>query len=95
MASNDAGNPLVQVPVSIDEELLKSVADLTGGAYFRATDRDGLRAIYGEIDRLERTELEGTQFYEYREYYELAVAIGLALAVLALALRATLLRRLP
>jgi Ca-activated chloride channel homolog len=89
------GDELVQVPVSIDEDLLKSVADTTGGKYFRATDRDGLRAIYGEIDRLERTELEGTQFYEYREYYELAVAIGLALAVLALALRATLLRRLP
>ena len=86
---------LMQVPVSIDEDLLKSIADTTGGAYFRATDRDALRAIYEQIDKLERTELEGTQFYEYREYYELFVAIGLGLAVLALALRATALRRLP
>jgi len=86
---------LVQVPVSIDEDLLRGVAEATGGRYFRATDRDGLRAIYQEIDRLERTELEGTRFYEYREYYEWLVALGLGLAIAALLLRATVLRRLP
>ena len=86
---------LVQVPVSIDDELLTAIAEQTGGRYFRATDADALRAIYDEIDRLERTELEETRFYEYREHYGWFVAIGLGLAVLGLVLRATVLRRLP
>jgi Ca-activated chloride channel family protein len=86
---------LVQVPVRIDEDLLRAVAATTGGAYFRADDGESLRAIYTEIDQLERTQLEENRFYEYEEYYDRFVALGLALAVLALVLRASVLRRLP
>ncbi len=86
---------LVQVRVSIDDSLLRSIAEPTGGKYFRATDADGLRTVYAEIDRLERTELEENRFHEYDEYYDRFVALGLALAVLGMLLRASLLRRLP
>ena len=53
--------------VTIDEETLKRVADVTGGKYFRATDTDSLQAIYSEIDRLEKTKVEARNFVEYRE----------------------------
>jgi Ca-activated chloride channel family protein len=87
---------LVQVPVRIDEELLRSVAEATGGRYFRADDAEALRRIYGEIDALEKTDLEqDVRFLEYDEFFDRFVAVGLALAVLALLLRATVLRRLP
>jgi Ca-activated chloride channel homolog len=86
---------LVQVPVSIDEELLRAIAARTGGQYFRAGDAAALREIYAEIDRLERTELEETRFFAYREYYDRLVALGLLLALAGLLLRASLLRRLP
>jgi Ca-activated chloride channel family protein len=86
---------LVQVPVHIDEDLLRSIAKTTGGAYFRADNAEALRSIYGEVDQLERTQFEETRFYQYEEYYDRFVALGLAIAVLALVLRGSILRRLP
>jgi Ca-activated chloride channel family protein len=89
------GTELAEVPVEIDEELLTKIAGTTGGRYFRATDAASLAAIYGEIDKLERTEMSEVRFVEYREYYGWCVGVGLALAVLAFLLRGTALRRLP
>jgi Ca-activated chloride channel family protein len=89
------GDELVQVPVRIDEDLLRAIASTTGGAYFRADNADALKTIYGEIDHLERTEFEETRFYEYQELYDRFVALGLIAAVLGLLLRASLFRRLP
>jgi Ca-activated chloride channel family protein len=86
---------LVQVQVSIDEDLLRAIAESTGGRYFRADDAAALDAIYAEIDRLERTELEETRFAEYDERFDRFVALGLLLAVAGLLARATLFRRIP
>jgi len=58
------------VPVSIDEETLKRIAEITGGQYFRATDRQSLQDVYARIDELERTEIEQRR---YTRYTELAV----------------------
>ncbi|MCB1716388.1 MAG: VWA domain-containing protein [Burkholderiales bacterium] len=44
----------------LDEETLRMIADLTGGQYFRATDRNSLESIYHQLDRLEPT-LEGSR----------------------------------
>lgn len=55
------------VPVNIDEETLKDVAETTGGKYFRATDTDSLESIYAEIDELEKTKVESQNFVNYRE----------------------------
>lgn len=45
------------MPVKIDEEVLQQIAEMTGGKYFRATDNNKLKAIYEEIDQLEKVKL--------------------------------------
>ncbi len=53
----------------IDEKLLAEIAAATGGKYFRAQDRDALRAIFREIDRLEKTEVPVEKFVHRNEEY--------------------------
>lgn len=67
--------------VSMDEELLKQIAQMTGGHYFQATDRRALESIYGQINKLEKTESNQT-LYLVREplyYYPLGLAMALLL----------------
>ncbi|WP_417600254.1 vWA domain-containing protein [Owenweeksia hongkongensis] len=80
------------LPVNIDEELLKNIADQTGGKYFRATDNDKLNEIYGEIDKLERTKLQELKFYSYDEKFENFALAALILFALELLLRFTVYR---
>ena len=90
------GRPtLQQVEVQIDEKTLEAIAERTGGKYFRATNAEGLRKVYGEIDKLERTKIGEERFREYTEYYRHVTALALLLAALAWLLMATVLRRLP
>lgn len=56
-----------RLPVSIDEETLRRIADITGGQYFRATDTDSLAEIYATIDELEKTEIEERRYVHYSE----------------------------
>ncbi len=85
----------VNVPVDVDEDTLRHIAETTGGKYFRATDTESLRLIYQEIDQLEKTEQEGLQYLEYEELYVwLALAALLLLAGEAV-LAQTWLRTLP
>jgi Ca-activated chloride channel homolog len=58
---------LIPMRVNIDEETLTKVAQVTGGKYFRATDRNKLREIYEEIDALERSEIEEVRYMQYAE----------------------------
>jgi Ca-activated chloride channel family protein len=78
--------------VTIDEDLLKRIAEITGGKYFRATDRASLENIYDIIDGLEKSEIEGFQFYRYTEHYSLFVWIALGLIALELLLNFVLLK---
>lgn len=55
--------------VEIDEDLLKQIATATGGQYFRATNNQKLEAIYEEINKLEKTEVEEFKFYNYKELF--------------------------
>jgi len=55
--------------VEIDEALLKDIAEVTGGLYFRATDNEKLEEIYAEINKLERTEIEEIRYYSYDEMF--------------------------
>jgi|TARA_B100000315_G_scaffold13305_1_gene12540 Ca-activated chloride channel family protein len=63
------GKRYVQVDVDMDEETLRDVAEKTGGQYFRATNEEQLTKIYEEIDQLERSEIEVTEYTEYSELY--------------------------
>ncbi len=84
-----------QVPVDIDDESLTRVSEKTGGRYFRATDTESLKQIYDEIDRLEKTDLEVSKYYEYRELFAWLVLPGAALLAASLLLEGTRFRRVP
>lgn len=62
--------------VEIDEDLLKHIAKETEGKYFRATDNSKLKAIYDEIDKLEKTKIEEFKYYNYTEKYRLLVFLA-------------------
>jgi len=55
--------------VEIDESLLQEIANVTGGKYFRATNNEKLEAIYDEINKLEKTEVEEFKYYNYEEKF--------------------------
>ena len=55
--------------VEIDENLLKYIAKQTEGKYFRATNNTKLKAIYDEINKLEKTKIEEFKYYKYTENY--------------------------
>jgi len=71
--------------VPVDEELLRQIAGRTGGQFFRATDREGLRRIFRSIDTLEKTPLQVKRYVRYREAFPPLVWAGLALLLLPLA----------
>jgi len=69
------------VEVKIDEKTLKEIADITDGKYFRATNKKSLEAIYKEIDKLEKSKIEVT---EYKKKSEKFVPFALLAACLLL-----------
>ncbi|MFK5878189.1 MAG: VWA domain-containing protein [Flavobacteriaceae bacterium] len=81
-----------KVPVEIDEELLKYIAKETGGKYFRATDNNKLRAIYNEINKLEKTEIEEYKYYNYDEKYRSLVILAGLFLLLEITLKFTIFR---
>jgi Ca-activated chloride channel homolog len=83
------------VPVDIDEDALKKIADLTAGKYYRADNTERFRAIYAEIDKLEKTEKEIRKYARHKELFRWCITPGLGLLLLELLLAQTLFRRLP
>jgi len=89
------GRRYVTMKVDVDEPTLTEVAEVTGGRYFRATDRKSLKSIYDEIDKLETTEIDVQSFTRYGELFHVPLVAALALLLLEIALSQTALRRLP
>ena len=81
-----------RVQVEIDEDLLKEIAKVTGGQYFRATDNRKLKEIYKEIDKLEKTDVEEFKFYNYEEKFRPLVILAGLLLMLEVLLRFTIFR---
>ncbi|MEP6700866.1 MAG: VWA domain-containing protein, partial [Bacteroidota bacterium] len=79
----------------IDEELLRKIANETGGQYFRAKDKDGLRNTYNEINKLEKSEMEVTSFRRFEERFFPFVLTALGLLLLEFILRFTVFRKFP
>src|SRR5690606_4343051 len=81
-----------RVQVEIDEALLKDIANVTGGLYFRATNNQKLEEIYNEINKLEKTEIEEFKYSNYQELYRPLVLLALGFLLLEFLLRNTLFR---
>ena len=78
--------------VEIDEALLKTIAESTGGLYFRATDNKKLEEIYQEINKLEKTEVEEFKYYNYEEKFRPLILLALVMIFIEWLARNTLFR---
>jgi len=79
----------------LDEELLRKIAVETGGQYFRATNKDGLKRIYDQIDQLTKSKIEITTINKEEEKFLPFILAALGLLFLEVLLRFTLLKKFP
>jgi Ca-activated chloride channel family protein len=82
------------MPVEIDEVILKEIAQTTGGRYFRATDNDKLIQVYAEIDKLEKSKIDVRQFSRKEEKYMLPALVVFCLIAIEMLVRNTLFKNL-
>jgi len=82
-------------PVVIDEATLRTIAESTGGRYFRATDKEKLRAIYDEINQLEKSKVEITEHVAYHELFLGWLLWAAGLLVVEFLVATLLLKRIP
>ncbi len=85
----------VNQKVEIDEKVLKAISDMTGGKYFRATDKDKLKAVYNEINQLEKSKIEVTEHISYHELFLTWVLAALGLLMAEFLLSNLVLKRIP
>ncbi len=93
--SGPFGGFLGAPPAQIDEATLRTVAETTGGRYFRATDVEALRSIYAAIGELEKTRIDETVLLDVEELYRWALWPALLCLLAASVLASTRLRRVP
>ena len=89
------GVEMQNVEVEIDEDLLRNIAETTGGRYFRATDNTKLSEIYSEINKMEKARTTIDSFPVYKELYGRFGLIALICLLLEAVLSLTLFRKLP
>ena len=70
------------VPVKIDEKTLEEIAKITDGKYFRATDKKSLEQIYKEIDKLEKSKIEVTEYKKKSEKFVLFALLAACLLLI-------------
>ena len=75
-----------------DETTLRTIAQMTGGEYFRATDNNSLRAIYSQIDQLEKTKIRVREYSKRTEHFAPFLMVALACMLLELLIRYFVLR---
>ncbi|MDG5767196.1 VWA domain-containing protein [Balneolales bacterium ANBcel1] len=74
-----------EIRVEIDETMMRSIAEMTGGRYFRATDNESLEAVYREIDGMEQSAFEEIEYREFEDRYQGYLAWGMILILLSFA----------
>lgn len=79
----------------IDEELLRKIANETGGKYFRAKDKEGLKTVYKQIDKLEKSTIDVISFKRYEEKFLPFLLIALGLLFAEIIFRYTVFRKFP
>lgn len=83
------------ITLDLDENLLRDIAQTTGGRYFRATDTESLRKVYQEIDRMEKVPFEEQGYRPYKELFAYFLIPALVLFLLEVILRSLVLRTIP
>lgn len=79
----------------VDTKTLKAVAETSGGVFRMAEDADSLRAVYAEIDKMEKTEIEAARYMDYRELFQPLALVALGFLTLEILLATTVFRRIP
>lgn len=85
----------VMADVEIDEDLLREIASMTGGKYYRAVNDEALREIYAEINELETSKVQVTNYQTYEELFLVWALVGLLLLVAEFIFDKVVLNRLP
>ncbi|HEX8295788.1 MAG TPA: VWA domain-containing protein [Chthoniobacteraceae bacterium] len=81
--------------VVVDETALRQIAEIGNGQFYRATDTATLTQIFEEIDKLEKSKVELSQYKQYRDLFHWPLAAGLALLAIQMIVSETVGRRLP
>ncbi len=89
------GTQVIQRGPGVDKQTLSTLARETGGIFRMAEDGDALRVVYGEIDELEKSEVESIRYVDYKERFTVFAMAGLILLALEILLRTTYFRRVP
>lgn len=95
IATGPFGVQYANLPVHIDEDLLREIAATSGGQYFRATNEEALDSIYGRIDQLERTDVEVRRYVNYTPHYLPLIAFAMLALIMEWSLRASRFGRVP
>lgn len=85
----------VMADVEIDEELLRDIASKTSGQYFRANDNEALRSIYQQINELEKSKVQVTNYTSYEEHFAYWLLVSLLLLAAEFIIARIVLNRLP
>lgn len=86
---------VVEMKVEIDENILREIATLTGGEYFRATDKQTLLAIYEQINTLEKSTVEIEERTTLHEECLVFILWAIALLILEFIINRIILKRIP
>ena len=89
------GVEVQKVKVEIDENLLKSIAEKTGGKYFRATDNTKLMEIYSEINKMEKNRTTVDSFPIYSERFMPFALLALLALLLELLFKYLIIKKIP
>jgi Ca-activated chloride channel family protein len=89
------GTRLLRVETTIDEKMMKEIAAKTSGLYFRAQDTRGLKDIFKEIDKLEKTEITVESYMRYEERYFWFVWLALFLLLFEIVWKDLIFVKLP
>ncbi len=89
------GQRISQGRTELDESLLKKIANITEGKYFRVKDREGMRRVFKEIDSLEKHKIKEKKFFIYRDVFPELLRVGTVLVVLVIFLEDVLMVVVP
>lgn len=83
------------IPVDLQEEPLKQIAQITSGKYFRASDTESLKQVYKEIDSMEKTKIYTKGYRKYNEWFWSFILAALGFIALDIILSNTVLMKIP